>query len=149
MVEPVSTTIAAVALAVSAYAAEQNRKQARVMEVQAKALSDLQYEGERPPVEVSAERIGTEVRLVVTNAGLDPVDSVDVRLVAVKDNVRTRSLDTQLWNGGPLAGFQSARTSISLAGLDAGQVAVGAVRTTRGAEQWPWKEAYVPIPMAG
>lgn len=92
MVDPISLAVAGGALAVSAYTAAQNRKQARASGLQAEELRKLRHERERPLVEVSAELVGVEARLVVTNAGLDPVDRVEIELSAVKDDVRTRRL---------------------------------------------------------
>jgi hypothetical protein len=146
VVDPVSLTIALVALGVSVYTAVQNYKQARASSVQAEELKKLRHERERPLVEVSAELVGAEARLVVANAGLDPVDRVEVELSAVKDDVRTRRLpDTQSWANGHLGRHQGARTSISLAGLDAGQIAVVIVKAAQGQAEWEW-QAYVPVP---
>lgn len=96
MVEPISTAIAALALIVSALAVIYTRRQARAAQVQADELRELQHERKRPRIEVSAEPIGVEIRLAVTNAGFDPVDSVEVELSAVKNDgtqtARTRAL---------------------------------------------------------
>jgi hypothetical protein len=150
VVEPISTAIAALALIVSALAVIYTRRQARAAQVQADELRELQHERKRPRIEVSAEPIGVEIRLAVTNAGFDPVDSVEVELSAVKNDgtqtARTRALaDTQSWRSGPLGRFQGARTSVSLAELDGGQIAVFIMRAKRENLRWEWF-AEVPVP---
>jgi hypothetical protein len=150
VVEPISTAIAALALIVSTLAAIYSRRQALAAQVQAKELRDLQHKRERPRIEVSAESIGTGVFLAVTNADLYPVDSAEVELSAVRNDgahtTRTKALaDTQSWTSGSLGRFQGARTSVSLAGLNGGQIAVVVMKAKRGNLHWEWL-AEVPVP---
>jgi hypothetical protein len=97
--------IAGLALLVSVIALFYARKQAQAAKVLTDDVKRLRHERARPRIEISAEQLGDEVRLVATNEELDAVDSVEVQLTAVKNDpprdARLRLLPAiQTWSGG-------------------------------------------------
>ena len=141
-------------LAVAATGVIFARRTAKAAHRQASLASEASHEHSRPNVVIDEVRVGSDVRLVVTNCDLRTLDSVHIELVAAQctsgPHRRTWPLSaSQTWSSDRVERFRSVQLPISTVEVPDGCEALVLVEAVQGRGRWAWTVAVPHSSSAG